>query len=216
MTPSCFEPTIDYVVTKIPRLTFEKFRGAVDELGPQMKSVGEAMAIGRTFKESLQKALRSLEISSWGLESKVAGMSNEAAMAEVRARLKTPNSFRIYYLADAIRLGVSREEIFQLANIDPWFIDAVTEIIATEERARHDDLTPEFMRELKAMGFSDRRIADLRGADELTILNRRRELGIVPVYKLVDTCGAEFPAFTPYYYSTYEGEDEGHPRCYQP
>src|SRR5208282_3530729 len=114
MTPSCFEPTIDYVVTKIPRFTFEKFRGAVDELGPQMKSVGEAMAIGRTFKESLQKALRSLEISSWGLESKIAGMSTEAAMAEIRARLKTPNSFRIYYLADALRLGVSREEIYQL------------------------------------------------------------------------------------------------------
>ena len=211
MTPSCFEPTIDYVVTKIPRFTFEKFRGAVDELGPQMKSVGEAMAIGRTFKESLQKALRSLEISSWGLETKIAGMSAEAAMAEVRARLRTPNSFRIYYLADAIRLGVSRDEIYQLSNIDPWFIDAITEILVTEERARQDDLTPEFMRELKAMGFSDRRIADLRGADELTILNRRRELGITPVYKLVDTCGAEFPAFTPYYYSTYEGEDEAKP-----
>ncbi|HLI81184.1 MAG TPA: carbamoyl-phosphate synthase large subunit, partial [Candidatus Binataceae bacterium] len=211
MTPSCFEPTIDYVVTKVPRFTFEKFRGAVDELGPQMKSVGEAMAIGRTFKESLQKALRSLEISSWGLESKVAGMSADAAMAEVRARLKTPNSFRIYYLADAIRLGMPREEIYNLSKIDPWFIDAITEIIATEERARHDDLTPEFMRELKTMGFSDRRIADLRGADELTILNRRRELDIEPVYKLVDTCGAEFPAFTPYYYSTYEGEDEAKP-----
>jgi carbamoyl-phosphate synthase large subunit len=211
MTPSCFEPTIDYVVTKIPRFTFEKFRGAVDELGPQMKSVGEAMAIGRTFKESLQKALRSLEISSWGFESKVAGMSNDAAMAEVRARLKTPNSFRIYYLADAIRLGLSQEEIFRLSNIDPWFIDAIAEIIATEERIRQEDLTAEFMRELKAMGFSDRRIADLRGADELTILNRRRELSVTPVYKLVDTCGAEFPAFTPYYYSTYEGEDEAKP-----
>jgi carbamoyl-phosphate synthase large subunit len=211
MTPSCFEPTIDYVVTKVPRFTFEKFRGAVDELGPQMKSVGEAMAIGRTFKESLQKALRSLEISSWGLESKLAGLSNEAAMAEVRARLRTPNSFRIYYLADALRLGVSREEIYDLSKIDPWFIDAVAEIVATESRAGHDDLTPEFMRELKAMGFSDRRIADLRGADELTILTRRRELGITPVFKLVDTCGAEFPAFTPYYYSTYEGEDEAMP-----
>jgi carbamoyl-phosphate synthase large subunit len=211
MTPSCFEPTIDYVVTKIPRFTFEKFRGAVDELGPQMKSVGEAMAIGRTFKESLQKALRSLEISSWGLESKVAGMSTEAAIAEVRARLLTPNSFRIYFLADALRLGLSHEEIYQLSRIDPWFIDAIAEIIVTEERARVDDLTPEFMRELKAMGFSDRRIADLRGAEELTILNRRRELGITPVYKLVDTCGAEFPAFTPYYYSTYEGEDEAKP-----
>jgi carbamoyl-phosphate synthase large subunit len=211
MTPSCFEPTIDYVVTKIPRFTFEKFRGAVDELGPQMKSVGEAMAIGRTFKESLQKALRSLEISSWGLESRVAGLSAEAAMAEVRARLKTANSYRIYYLADAIRLGMPLEEIHQLSKIDPWFIEAIAEIVATESRAGHDDLTPEFMRELKAMGFSDRRIADLRGADELTILNKRRELGVTPVFKLVDTCGAEFPAFTPYYYSTYEGEDEATP-----
>src|ERR1700722_17792998 len=138
MTPACFEPTIHYVVTKIPRFTFEKFRGAVDELGPQMKSVGEAMAIGRTFKESLQKALRSLEISSWRLESKVAGMSSQAAMAEVRARLKTPNSFRIYYLADALRLGVSHEEVFELCKIDPWFIDAIIEIIATEERIRHE------------------------------------------------------------------------------
>jgi carbamoyl-phosphate synthase large subunit len=211
MTPSCFEPTIDYVVTKVPRFTFEKFRGAVDELGPQMKSVGEAMAIGRTFKESLQKALRSLEISSWGLESRVAGLSTEAAMAEVRARLRTPNSFRIYYLADALRLGISREEIFQLSKIDPWFIDAIAEIVATESRAGHDDLTAEFMRELKVMGFSDRRIADLRGSDEMTILNKRRDLGVTPVFKVVDTCGAEFPAFTPYYYSTYEGEDEGTP-----
>ncbi len=173
MTPSCFEPTIDYVVTKIPRFTFEKFRGAVDELGPQMKSVGEAMAIGRTFKESLQKALRSLEISSWGLESKVAGMSTEAAMAEIRARLKTPNSFRIYYLADALRLGVSREEIYHLSNIDPWFIDAIAEIIATEERARQDDLTPEFMRELKAMGFL--RSPD-RGSAQARCFNCRRRL----------------------------------------
>src|SRR5271156_603248 len=119
MTPSCFEPTIDYVVTKIPRFAFEKFRGAVDELGPQMKSVGEAMAIGRTFKESLQKRSEERRVGSYGLESRVAGMSNEAAMAEVRARLKTPNSFRIYYLADALRLGGSREEVHRLTKIDP-------------------------------------------------------------------------------------------------
>ncbi len=185
MTPSCFEPTIDYVVTKIPRFAFEKFRGAVDELGPQMKSVGEAMAIGRTFKESLQKALRSLEISSWGLESKVAGLATEAALAEVRARLETANSSRIYYLADALRLGLSHEEIYQLSKIDPWFIDAIAEIVATETRVRRGELTPQFMRELKAMGFSDRRIADLRGADEMTIFNQRRELGVTPVFKLV-------------------------------
>jgi carbamoyl-phosphate synthase large subunit len=211
MTPACFEPTIDYVVTKIPRFAFEKFRGAVDELGPQMKSVGEVMAIGRTFKESLQKALRSLEISSWGLESKIAGLSPEAAMAEVRARLRVPNSFRVYYLADALRLGLPREEIQELSRIDPWFIDAVAEIVKTEPRARHDELTAEFMRELKAIGFSDQRIADLRGSEEMLIRQKRYEFGVRPVFKLVDTCGAEFQAFTPYYYSTYEGEDEATP-----
>ncbi len=211
MTPACFEPTIDYVVTKVPRFTFEKFRGAVDELGPQMKSVGEAMAIGRTVRESLQKALRSLEIGSYGLESRIAGLSPEAAAAEVRNRLKVPNSHRIYYLGDAIRIGISREEIHELSKIDPWFIDAVADIVETEARIAHDDLTAEFMREIKAMGFSDRRIAHLRGTDEDAILARRRELAVTPVFKLVDTCGAEFQAFTPYFYSTYEGEDEAAP-----
>ena len=119
MTPSCFEPTIDYVVTKIPRFTFEKFRGAADELGPQMKSVGEAMAIGRTFKESLQKALRSLEIGSHGLESGLAGRASEAALAQVRKQVATANSHRLYYLADALRLGLTRAEIQQLSKIDP-------------------------------------------------------------------------------------------------
>ena len=136
MTPACFEPTIDYVVTKIPRFAFEKFRGAADELGPQMKSVGEAMAIGRTFKESLQKALRSLEIGSWGLESRAAGMRETAALATVRAHLSLPNSHRLYYLADAMRLGVAREEIHQLTGIDPWFIDAVAEIVEAEARIK--------------------------------------------------------------------------------
>ncbi len=210
-TPACFEPTIDYVVTKIPRFTFEKFRGAVDELGPQMKSVGEAMAIGRTFRESLQKALRSLEIGSYGLESRVAELSSEAALAEIRVRLKVPNSHRIYYLADALRLGLSREEIHELSHIDPWFIDAVAGIVETESRVRQDELTPELMRKLKSMGFSDRRIAELRGADESTIFARRHEMGVKPVFKAVDTCGAEFEAFTPYLYSTYEAEDEAQP-----
>ena len=137
MTPACFEPTIDYVVTKIPRFTFEKFRGAVDELGPQMKSVGEAMAIGRTFKESLQKALRSLEIGSWGLESRASRDAREAAAARNRRRRSVaPNSHRLYYLADALRLGVAREEIHQLTGIDPWFIDAIAEIVEAEARIR--------------------------------------------------------------------------------
>ncbi len=134
MTPACFEPTIDYVVTKIPRFTFEKFRGAVDELGPQMKSVGEVMAIGRTFKESLQKALRSLELGSYGFESRVVGLTREETFATLRARLTVPNSHRLHYLADALRFGVSPAEVHRLTKIDPWFINAIAEIVATETK----------------------------------------------------------------------------------
>jgi len=211
MTPACFEPTIDYVVTKIPRFTFEKFRGAADELGPQMKSVGEVMAIGRTFKESLQKALRSLEIGSYGLESRVKGLSHEAALADIRGHLAQPNSARIYYLADAIRVGLPIGEIYRLTKIDAWFIDAVAEIVAAEKRSAAEPLSPEWLGTMKAMGFSDRRIAELKGTSEQAIAHRRREFGITPVFKTVDTCGAEFQAFTPYLYSTYEGEDESNP-----
>ncbi|MBV8358509.1 MAG: carbamoyl-phosphate synthase large subunit, partial [Deltaproteobacteria bacterium] len=211
MTPACFEPTIDYVVTKIPRFTFEKFRGAADELGPQMKSVGEVMAIGRTFKESLQKALRSLEIGSYGLESRIEGLSREAALAAISARLTQANSARIYYLADAIRVGIPVAEIHRLTKIDPWFIDAIAEIVATERRITAEPLSPEQLETIKAMGFSDRRIAELKGTSEHAIAHRRREFGITPVFKTVDTCAAEFQAFTPYFYSTYEGEDESNP-----
>jgi carbamoyl-phosphate synthase large subunit len=219
VTPACFEPTIDYVVTKIPRFTFEKFRGAADELGPQMKSVGEVMAIGRTFKESLQKALRSLEIGSWGLESRLAaktpgkaqGKVKDQALKEIRDRIAKPTSERLYYLADAVRLGLPVEEIYAHSRVDPWFIDAVAEIVAAESRIAADPLDPGILREAKAMGFSDHRIADLRGVTEDSIARRRREFGITPVMKSVDTCGAEFQAFTPYLYSTYEGEDEANP-----
>ncbi len=175
MTPACFEPTIDYVVTKIPRFTFEKFRGAADELGPQMQSVGEVMAIGRTFKESLQKALRSLEINSWGFESRVMGLSRESALATVNARLAVPNSGRIYYLADAIRLGMTPAEIYKLSRIDPWFIDAIAGIIAAESRITAQPLEQDLLREVKAMGFSDRRIADLRDVSEDAIARTRRD-----------------------------------------
>jgi carbamoyl-phosphate synthase large subunit len=209
MTPACFEPTIDYVVTKIPRFTFEKFRGAADELGPQMKSVGEVMAIGRTFKESLQKALRSLEIGSYGFESRIKGFSREAALTAVKRRLVQANSARIYYVADAIRLGISPSEIHQLTKIDPWFIDPIAEIVAAERRIVAESLSPEWLGTIKAMGFSDRHIAELKSTSEQAVAHRRREFGIVPVFKAVDTCGAEFQAFTPYFYSTYEGEDEG-------
>jgi carbamoyl-phosphate synthase large subunit len=211
MTPACFEPTIDYVVTKIPRFTFEKFRGAADELGPQMKSVGEVMAIGRTFKESLQKALRSLEIGSYGLESRIEGLPRGAALAEIQRQLAQPNSVRIYYVADAIRVGMPIPEIFRLTKIDPWFIDAIAEIVSAESRIVAQPLSPEWLGMIKAMGFSDRRIAELKGASEPAIARRRHEFGVVPVFKTVDTCGAEFQAFTPYLYSTYEGEDESNP-----
>jgi len=211
MTPACFEPTIDYVVTKIPRFTFEKFRGAVDELGPQMKSVGEVMAIGRTFKESLQKALRSLELGSYGLESRVLGLRREEVFAAISARLTVPNSHRLHYLADALRIGVSAAEVHRLTKIDPWFINAIAEIVAAESKIAALPLEPDLLREAKAMGFSDRRIGEVRNTTENEIAQRRREFGVRPVYKAVDTCGAEFEAFTPYLYSTYEGEDEAAP-----
>jgi carbamoyl-phosphate synthase large subunit len=211
MTPSCFEPTIDYVVTKIPRFAFEKFRGAVDELGPQMKSVGEAMAIGRTFKESLQKALRSLEIGSHGLESGLPEPSNAHTLAQIRAQVAMPSSHRLYHLADALRLGITRGEVYELSKIDPWFIDAVAELVAEEKRVAREPFGQTYFREFKPMGFSDRRIAELRGIDEAAVASARREAGVMPVYKSVDTCGAEFEAFTPYLYSTYEGEDEAPP-----
>jgi carbamoyl-phosphate synthase large subunit len=210
-TPACFEPTIDYVVTKIPRFTFEKFRGASDELGPQMKSVGEVMAIGRTFRESLQKALRSLEIGSFGFESRVREENSARALAELRRRVASPSSYRLYHLADALRLGMPAAEAHRLSRIDPWFIDAVADLVASERRVAAEPLSEPFCREFKAMGFSDRRIAELRGTDEAAIAGSRRRFGVLPVFKAVDTCGAEFEAYTPYLYSTYEGEDEAEP-----
>ena len=214
MTPACFEPTIDYVVTKIPRFAFEKFRGAADELGPQMKSVGEAMAIGRTFKESLQKALRSLEIGSWGLESRAAGMRERgrarrpSARASVAAQQPSPllprrrgapgRRARGNPSADRDRSMVYRRDRRNRRG--------------RERESRRDPLDAALLRELKESGFSDRRIAELRGARRSRrSLKRRREAGVTPVFKAVDTCGAEFQAFTPYLYSTYEGEDEAPP-----
>ncbi len=210
-TPACFEPTIDYVVTKIPRFTFEKFPAAVDELGPQMKSVGEVMAIGRTFAESIHKALRSLETGSSGFESRVAGKNREAAMEEIRARLVTPNSQRIYYLADGLRLGMSTAEIARMSGIDPWFIDGIAKIIHIEERLHSQEMDAATLREAKAMGFADRRIGELTGIQEHEVARRRQAAQIKPVFKTVDTCAAEFQAFTPYLYSTYDGEDEAEP-----
>jgi carbamoyl-phosphate synthase large subunit len=217
-TPACFEPTIDYVVVKAPRFTFEKFPQAKDLLTPQMKSVGEAMAIGRTFKEALQKAMRSLEIGSYGFEPKVsmAPDQREEALALVHDKLHHPNAQRLWYLGDAYRLGMSTDEIYRLSSIDPWFLDKVRDIVATEKeierfRDRMRDIDPGRLRAWKQAGFADARIATLTGATEAAIRSLRKQLGLEAVFCSVDTCGAEFQAFTPYLYSTYEGADESNP-----
>jgi carbamoyl-phosphate synthase large subunit len=202
-TPASFEPTIDYVVTKIPRFTFEKFSQTPDVLTTQMKSVGEAMAIGRTFKESLQKALRSLEIDSYGFDDK--GRGPRLAGAELDEKLRVPNARRIWYVADAYRQGYTTERIFELSKIDPWFLDNIAQIVAEEARV---SLAPEALRRAKEMGFSDVRLAQLLDRSEEEIRQARRAEGIMPAYKTVDTCGAEFVAHTPYLYSTYDQEDE--------
>ncbi len=202
-TPASFEPTIDYVVTKIPRFTFEKFPEADPTLTIQMKSVGEVMSIGRTFKESLQKALRSLEIGSAGFDS----LRDAPSLSEIKAKLKTPNADRVWYVAHAMRQAMSVEEIFDLTWIDPWFLNNIREIIEMEEVIRKTGtkaLEMEVLRSAKEYGFSDKRIASLTGNSETGIRNQRKEAGMKPVYKLVDTCAAEFAAFTPYLYSTYE------------
>ncbi len=217
-TPASFEPTIDYVVVKIPRFTFEKFPQAKDLLTPQMKSVGEAMAIGRTFKEALQKAMRSLETGSFGFEAKVDIAESERAIAleTVREKLKQPNAQRLWYLGDAYRLGMSTEEIYRLSAIDSWFLEKIREIIATEsEMARSagslTHLSAGWLRQWKQMGFADARIGKLIGASEAEVRSARKSKGVEAVFNAVDTCGAEFQAFTPYLYSTYEGEDESAP-----
>jgi carbamoyl-phosphate synthase large subunit len=206
-TPASFEPTIDYVVTKIPRFTFEKFRQAQDVLGTQMKSVGEAMAIGRTFQESLQKAIRSLEVDRYGLEPEAA---NEISRAELEQKLRVPNARRLWYLGDAFRRGMTTDELFQLTKIDRWFLENVRRIVAEERAitAAPSPLDAERLARWKRMGFADRAIAALRDDTESAIRAQRVAGGVRAVYKTVDTCGAEFAAYTPYLYSTYEGEDE--------
>jgi carbamoyl-phosphate synthase large subunit len=211
-TPACFEPTIDYVVTKIPRFTFEKFPEATDVLGPQMKSVGEVMAIGRTFKESLQKAMRSLEIDSYGFDEKGRGV-RPLDRAALESRLRVPNARRLWLIAEAYRDGFTTEQVHELTKIDPWFLDNVQQLIEAEDVIRlaaQRGVPPggDTLRRAKAMGFSDVRLAQLAGQTEDHVREARRAAGIRPVYKMVDTCGAEFPAYTPYLYSTYDAEDE--------
>jgi carbamoyl-phosphate synthase large subunit len=217
-TPACFEPTIDYVVTKIPRFTFEKFPQAKDMLTPQMKSVGEAMAIGRTFKESLQKAMRSLETGSFGFEPKVdlSEEGKQASLEIVREKLRRPNASRLWYVGDAYRLGMTTEEIFDLSAYDPWFLDKIREIIVTDleiggSAAKPAQLDAHVLRNWKQAGFADARIATLLNCSEADVRTARKEQGVEAVFNSVDTCGAEFQAYTPYLYSTYEGEDESKP-----
>src|SRR5213593_4533962 len=214
-TPACFEPTIDYVVVKVPRFTFEKFPKAKDILTPQMKSVGEAMAIGRTFKEALQKAIRSLEIDSYGFEEKVLPdeSGREQQLRLVREKLAIANAQRLWYLADAFRLEMPGDEIYQLTKIDPWFLEHIRQIVGSEreireQRDKKQALTEDFFRPAKQMGFSDRRLAALLGRTEEEMRTLRLQAGVRAVFRAVDTCGAEFAAYTPYLYSTYEGEDE--------
>ena len=227
-TPASFEPTIDYVVTKIPRFTFEKFPQTQDVLGTQMKSVGEVMAIGRTFKESLQKALRSLETGVYGFDPLMRmedSLSEEGRRKALAEKLRRPNSNRLLYIGEAIRDNFRIDEINRLTGIDIWFLENVRQILAEEEAlaARADGFralaegggdSPDdsfALRRAKAMGFSDRRLARLIGTTEDAVRALRLRWGIRPGFKRVDTCGAEFEAYTPYFYSSYDAENEAAP-----
>jgi len=218
-TMACFEPTIDYVVTKIPRFAFEKFPEANSTLTTQMKSVGETMAIGRTFKESFQKALRGLEVGSFGFgcDSKdLWGTPQQPSLEDIRVKLAAPNPDRVWYLRYALKSGMSVEEIYDLTYIDPWFLDNLQEIVELEEELRSkmdlDEVDDALLRRAKRSGFSDRQISTIFGISEGDVRAARKRRGIVATFKSVDTCAAEFEAYTPYYYSTYEDEDETPPK----
>ena len=200
-TPASFEPTIDYCVVKVPRFTFEKFPQADTTLTTQMKSVGEAMAIGRTFKEALQKALRSLEIKRFGLCGD--GYDKRFDAETLRLKLAIPNAERVFHLAQAFQDGMSLDDVFELTKIDRWFLHNVKQIVEEQGRLATTDL-----RRAKKLGFSDRQLAVTHGISESEIRETRKAAGVVPTYRLVDTCAAEFEAFTPYYYSTYGTENE--------
>ncbi|PKN71043.1 MAG: carbamoyl phosphate synthase large subunit [Deltaproteobacteria bacterium HGW-Deltaproteobacteria-12] len=209
-TMASFEPTIDYCVVKIPRWTFEKFPETDDLLTTSMKSVGETMAIGRTFKEALQKAVRSLEIGRFSLVYPLpADITDNKEL--LKNKLVLPNSLRLFYIAAALQKGVTVTEIQQLTKIDPWFLHQLAEIVAAEEELKNSAPSVELLKAAKAMGFADRALAFVWGKTEQEIRSLRAQEKITPVYKLVDTCAAEFEAYTPYYYSTYETENETRP-----
>ena len=200
-TPACFEPTIDYCVVKVPRFTFEKFPQAEATLTTRMKSVGEAMAIGRTFKEALQKALRSLEIKRFGLIGD--GIDKDVDLETLRLKLATPNAERIFFIAQAFQKGASIDEVYELTKIDRWFLRNIADLVADSGCLK----TKTFWR-AKKLGFSDRQLAVAHGASEEAIRSKRKAERVAPTYRLVDTCAAEFEAYTPYYYSTYGDENE--------
>ncbi len=230
-TPASFEPTIDYTVVKIPRWDFEKFKGVDDTLGIQMKSVGEVMAFGRTFKEALQKALRSLETGHYGFGAdgkdpfdvkKISARSKVEWTRKIKDQLRKPKPSNIFYLRYALKLGISIEELHALTKIDPWFLFNMKQIVDVEDelsslageqdhavpKNKFSKFTPEVFCKAKQYGFSDHQLAHLWKTDEDTVRTLRKERGIIPVYKTVDTCAAEFEAHTPYHYSTYERENE--------
>ena len=213
VTPASFEPTIDYVVTKVPRFTFEKFPQADSRLTTQMKSVGEVMAIGSTFQESLQKALRGLEVGFVGLDSVVD--KNDAEWKSVLKReLKNPSANRLWYVADAFRTGMSKEDLFEHTKIDPWFLAEIADLVASEQALQGKaikDLDAELWRQLKQKGFSDQRLGQLLNATQDEVREARQEFGVKPVYRRVDTCAAEFPVSSAYMYSTYEESCEADP-----
>ncbi len=212
-TPASFEPTIDYVVTKIPRFTFEKFPQADDKLATQMKSVGEVMAIGRTFQESFQKALRGLETDITGLNEQI-DFSNDEVVAQLRTNIREPSSTRIWYVADAFRAGFSVEQLFESCHIDPWFLAQIHDLVMSENDLRGSslaDIDKQKMFGLKRKGFSDARLAELLDVTEEAFRTHRYSLDVRPVFKRVDSCAAEFAATTAYLYSTYEEECESEP-----
>ena len=221
-TPACFEPSLDYCIVKVPRFAFEKFTNSNQTLNSQMKSVGEVMAIGRTFKEALQKAIRGLEVGRDGLGGDGNQIQNQLKDKDAQSpeykqlldnfkqKLGVPNCDRIFNVKNALQLGLSVKEVCEFSSIDPWFIQQIHDILAvgTQIRQAEFPLSKELLLTAKQNGFSDKQIAYFTKKTELEIRDLRKEQGVVPTYKVVDTCAGEFEAFTPYFYSTYENEDE--------
>ncbi|MEM4566151.1 MAG: carbamoyl-phosphate synthase large subunit, partial [Archaeoglobaceae archaeon] len=215
-TPASFEPSIDYVVVKVPRFAFDKFPTANAILGTQMKSVGEVMAIGRTFEEALQKALRSLEIGRYGLGCD--GKDKKVTREEIIRKLKFPSHDRVFYIRYAFQQGFTVREVYELTKIDPWFLEKIKNVLEFEEKLKSfakkfklEDLPTEILREAKRLGFSDKQLAHIFHTNEFEVRRIRKAKGVKAVYKMVDTCAAEFEAKTPYYYSTYEDENDAVP-----